>query len=92
MEAIQLLNTDELCDKILAQLEKRFSFLQLPAASDNDIGDMVNLDRAAAILDISKYTLYGLTSRGEIPFFKRGKRLYFSKKALEQWISKPKKL
>ena len=48
--------------------------------------DILNIEQAAAFLNLSKHTLYGLTSRSAIPHSKRGKRLYFRKDELLKWI------
>ena len=48
--------------------------------------DLVNIDVAAEITGLAKQTLYSRTSQGTIPYHKRGKRLYFSRKELEVWI------
>lgn len=36
-------------------------------------------------------TLYGFTSKREIPFIKRGKKLYFRKSELENWLLEGKR-
>lgn len=46
----------------------------------------LNVQQAADFLGIAVPTLYGYTQREEIPFCKRGKRLYFSKDELLQWV------
>ena len=48
--------------------------------------ELLTVQHATAYLRISASTLYQLTSRFEIPFMKRGKRLYFKKEELRQWI------
>ena len=48
--------------------------------------DLLTVDQAAEFLTISKHTVYKLTASKEIPFFKRGKRVYFSRKSLSDWI------
>lgn len=35
----------------------------------------------------AKPTIYGLVSNRKIPFHKRGKRLIFSKKSIDEWIA-----
>lgn len=35
----------------------------------------------------AKPTIYGLVCTRKIPFFKRGKRLIFSRKNIDQWIN-----
>jgi len=43
---------------------------------------------AADYLNLSVNTLYGLTSRKKIPFYKRsGKKLYFKKDDIDYWLS-----
>ena len=49
-------------------------------------------DNLLSISEASKYTLYGLTSRREIPFIKKGKKLYFERMELEAWIMEGRKL
>ncbi|MCX6258635.1 MAG: helix-turn-helix domain-containing protein [Bacteroidia bacterium] len=48
--------------------------------------DYVDLDEACKILMKSKATVYGMTSTQKIPFYKRGKKLYFKKEELLHWL------
>lgn len=48
--------------------------------------ELLTVQNATAFLRISPSTLYQLTSRHEIPFMKRGKRLYFNKEELRKWV------
>ena len=48
---------------------------------------LLNLDQACEFLNLAKQTLYSFTSRRIIPFSKRGKKLYFKKSELEEWVS-----
>jgi excisionase family DNA binding protein len=41
---------------------------------------------AAKLLHLSKQTIYAKVSAREIPFSKQGKRLYFSKAELTEWV------
>lgn len=47
---------------------------------------ILDVKQASQILGIAAQTLYGLTSRREVPHFKRGKKLYFNKSELLKWI------
>jgi excisionase family DNA binding protein len=49
--------------------------------------DLLNVAEAAAFLKISEASLYTKVSRKEIPFSKPGKRLYFNKSELQEWIN-----
>ena len=52
--------------------------------------DIVDFDKALAILGYASPTLYAKTSRGEIPHYKRGRKLFFRKSELISWIEKGK--
>jgi excisionase family DNA binding protein len=48
--------------------------------------DFLNIVEAAEFLNLAQQTIYGLTSKREIPFFKRGKKLYFRESELVAWL------
>jgi excisionase family DNA binding protein len=50
------------------------------------LSEYVNISEAAQILSISKQTIYGYNHQRKIPFYKRGKRVYFKRKELNDWI------
>ena len=52
------------------------------------VNEIINTDEAARFLSVAKQTLYGMTSRREIPHFKKGKKLYFKRAELVEWITK----
>lgn len=47
---------------------------------------LLTIDEAAELLHLSKPTLYSKVSRNELPFMKQGKRLYFSKSELMDYV------
>lgn len=49
--------------------------------------EILNLDQATEYLSLSKSTLYKFTSQREIPHFKKGKKIYFRKKELDDWMT-----
>lgn len=51
--------------------------------------NVLGVDEAAAVLKCSKGTIYQWTCHGIIPFYKRGKKLYFSRTELEAWALDP---
>ncbi len=53
--------------------------------------DLTDVNGAAKILNIAKASVYNKASKKEIPYFKRGKKLYFSKKNLLDWIKEGKR-
>ncbi|MEP6551950.1 MAG: helix-turn-helix domain-containing protein [Ferruginibacter sp.] len=54
--------------------------------------DLLTIQQAADFLRLSITTIYGFTSRNEIPSMKKGKRLYFSKDELTTWIKQGKRM
>lgn len=50
-----------------------------------------NIDLAIEITGLAKPTIYGLVSERKIPHLKQGKRLYFSKLELIEWIKQGKR-
>lgn len=52
----------------------------------------LNIEQAAEFLGLAVQTLYGYTSKGIIPFIKRGKSVRFLKSDLEKWLKEGRKL
>jgi len=46
----------------------------------------LTVDEAGEFLSLAVPTVYSLVQRREIPFSRRGKRLYFSKSELIEWV------
>ena len=84
-EAVGLLiqKIDNLERKLLEQEGK-----QTTKTSD----DLLTVDQAAEFLNLAKPTVYSMVSRGELPYMKRSKRLYFSREDLVSYIKSGRKL
>lgn len=53
---------------------------------------LLNIQEAAALLHLTVPTIYSKHSKGELPgVCKRGKRLYFSKQSLIEWVKDGRK-
>lgn len=48
--------------------------------------DFLNVADVAKKLGIEKGTVYNLTHKRQIPYFKRGGRIYFDKNEINEWI------
>ena len=76
--------------EIVRQLFEKVEHIELmlqdlqPAADDDD--QLLNVIEAADFLKTTPAALYSKVSRKEIPVNKPGKRLYFNKKDLKDWI------
>ena len=46
----------------------------------------LTLKEAAAFINLAPSTVYKLTSKGDLPHYKRGNRLYFDRQELINWI------
>jgi excisionase family DNA binding protein len=47
---------------------------------------LMTVEDAAKFLKLSPSTIYGLVSKGSVPYMKRGKRLYFTAEKLTTWL------
>jgi excisionase family DNA binding protein len=51
-----------------------------------ELDKMMSLKETAIFLNLAQQTVYGFTSKQQIPFIKKGKKLYFRKSELEKWL------
>lgn len=56
------------------------------ATTPTETDQQLTIKQAGDFLNLSVHTLYGYVHRADIPVCKRGKRLYFSKQELTDWI------
>lgn len=61
------------------------------SANDRASQDFLSIEEASKFLNLAKATVYTLTSAGKIPVIKKGKRLYFTKQELMDWLKKGRK-
>ena len=64
---------------------------QLEQVSIGQTEQLLTIQQAAELLSLSVPTLYGYVHRAEIPYMKKSKRLYFSKKELFAWVKTGRK-
>ena len=51
--------------------------------------NVLTIEDVAALTGLSKYSLYRLTHRGEIPYYcPRGKQIYFDRSEVEAWLKR----
>lgn len=77
-------NIDERLEKIEELLNKRF---QTQISEE----DYISAKNASVLLNFTLSTLYSKVCRREIPFYKQGNRLYFSRQELSDWIKDGRK-
>ncbi len=65
---------------------------QSPFENKKETDQLLTIKQAGEFISLSVPTIYGLVQRAAIPVSKRGKRLYFSKQELTDWIKAGRKL
>ena len=55
-------------------------------ANTSNLEEYINITEAAKVLSLSIHTIYGLVNKNILPYNKRGRRLYFSRVELTNWI------
>ena len=72
----------------LAEMECRFHDLQEQISSLEAlrIPQLMNTKEVANYLGLSRQTIFNKVSLGEIPYLKKGGRVYFRKEAIDQWL------
>ena len=83
MEHLNLITGEDI-KKLATELYQ----LSRKEAEEKNHEDILNAKQAAKLLDLSPATIYGKTHRNEIPYFKQGKKLLFSRKELISWLKK----
>jgi excisionase family DNA binding protein len=53
--------------------------------------DLLNISEAANYLNLAKASVYNLVCQSKIPCMKKGKKLYFSRQELMDWLREGKK-
>ena len=59
--------------------------LRIPSGQEDQDG-LLNIEQASKLLNLSVSTIYSKVCRKEIPVNKQGKRIYFYRHELMQWI------
>lgn len=63
----------------------------IPTDTSSPSKDLLSVEEASIYLNLAHSTIYRLVQHREIPYMKRGRRLYFSKDELRQWVEEGKK-
>ena len=75
-------------EKMLLELSKNGGFIP---GNNPGFEEIMSIDEVAVFLKLSKPTIYGFCSSRKIPYSKKGKRLYFNKTEINDWISQGRK-
>jgi excisionase family DNA binding protein len=53
--------------------------------------ELLTIKEVADFLNLTVPTIYGYTHRNSIPYIKKGRKLYFYKKDIEEWLMEGKR-
>lgn len=75
-----------LVEQITENIKKALN-LTNPTVEDS----FLNIDETAKLINLAKPSIYGLVHQNRIPYHKKGKRLYFLKSQIIDWLKSGKK-
>ena len=86
-------NPFEIINERLNVIEKLLIDIYSKPVNSNAIkqNDIMTIKELAGYIDISLSCIYKMTCNREIPCFKRGKRLYFKREEINEWVCKNRK-
>lgn len=86
-------NIDDFISEVANEVVKRIVDWNVNVSKDDTSQDkLLTIKEAADFLSLANATIYSKVSKGELPFIKRGKRLYFSKEELSKYLQQGRKL
>ena len=84
---LKMENPFEIILEKLEHIQTAISKIEKSAADEQKF---LNIDQVSDFIGLSKSTVYGLTHKRIIPHYKNGKRLYFNKLEIADWIASGK--
>ena len=86
------LDSEQLSNLIQSSIRKVFKETPIQTVDTCDQPEqLLSIDEVAELLHLAKSTIYSKVSKNELPYMKRGKRLYFSKTDLMEYLKKGRK-
>lgn len=80
------IDPEYLIDMIAEKIAKKTSAIAMEQPKESK-DDFLTIQQAAEFLKLSVPTIYSKVSKRQLPFMKRGKRLYFSLKELSDYLN-----
>jgi len=91
MEIITFDQLPRAVSELLEKVSKIENILNQDQGEGTKIDSLFSIKQASTFLNLSISTIYGKVCRREIPVSKQGKRLYFDRTELLDWIKLGKK-
>lgn len=83
-------NPFEIINERLERIEKMLYLIQeqttIGSTNNKATDEIMNIKQLTSYLGITKSYIYKLTAKHQIPFYKRGKILYFDRDEINAWI------
>ncbi|OOQ60292.1 helix-turn-helix domain-containing protein [Mucilaginibacter pedocola] len=86
MEIITFDQLPKAVSELLEKVSKIEDILNHDQQGESKDDSLFSIKQASAFLNLSISTIYGKVCRREIPVSKQGKKLYFNKSELLEWI------
>ncbi len=86
MQALKFENLPNAVAELQKGQSEILALLLNKAEPQPEIETPIQLDEVVPITGLTKPTLYGYVQRNEIPYHKKGNRLYFFKSEIIDWI------
>lgn len=83
-------NPFELIMLKLDTIESLLRNVSVPDKQLASVAEVFNLNQASEYVSLSKSAIYKKTSERNIPHFKKGKKLYFKRSELVEWLTENK--
>ena len=82
---------EDLQTLIVDSVSECLKFHESSKNEKKDSNELLNITQASELLGLALPTLYALTSSRRIPHSRKGKKLYFSKTELTEWVKSGKR-
>lgn len=86
METLTFDQLPKAVSELLEKVSKIEDILNRDQHAEPDADSLFSIKQASSFLNLSISTIYGKVCRREIPVSKKGKKLYFNKTELLEWI------
>lgn len=75
---------NDLIDVLVTYIDDKFAKLEALLALQSK--KLLNLEELSTYIGFAKGSIYNLVSRNEIPYYKRGSKIYFDREEIDTWI------
>jgi excisionase family DNA binding protein len=88
-------NPFEIINQKLVSIERQLELinrtLDLQSEKRESLNQWMKIDELSEYISLAKQTIYGMTSNKTIPYYKKGKKLFFKKEEIDKWMNESRK-